>query len=464
MKRFLQSLVFVFATIAFAAIPAHADNTVNTCPDGQILRNYVSYTGTGVQNGTPTPDHPVEPVFYQQGNMVLRAVGGVADSYDATTGKITRNVGVKVLDGTKNWQLNNSRFRSQGLIPISNNASLICSHFAYTGNLTSDNTIYRAVDSSWTQIRYGAADQNVETFKSWLAQQYTNGTPVTVYYPLAEPVEEIPESTTYCVSAIKIATKDYNNERFQGVRTALNNAVDTINGLVATTLNQAETIGTLATTRQNRPATGCPAGKQCLLVKNPSGADQWFEIFDPLYNFVTPLAQGTAGTCSATRYYGDVELRKLTNNTEDVRVWQYTNNEISADSRLRLLNQREWAAQWTDENDNSGIVYGESKCISTAAGTFPERLSHATTTAQQNALAMEYNEDFYASSQTWNTYSRCWCRATSVATQYGVYPINNSQWIAEYGHANGANCANLCAINCADDFKTNADFRQALFK
>ena len=315
-------------------------------------------------------------------------------------------------------------------------------------------TYVTAIDTEYFRFYSGGDAGQSAGFSATLTNaQLELGAAATAYHPYGY----------YCAPKITIATTGYNEEQFSAVRTALNNAIDTINGLVATTLNQAETIGTLATTRQNRPATGCPAGKQCLLVKNPSGADQWFEIFDPLYSFVTPLTRGASGTCSATRYYGDVELRKLTNNTEDVRVWQYANNEISADSRLRLLNQREWAAQWTDENDNSGIVYGESKCISTAAGTFPERLSRATTTAQQNALAMEYNEDFYASSQTWNTYSRCWCRATSVATQYGVYPINNSQWIAEYGHDNGANCANLCAINCADDFKTNADFRQALF-
>ncbi len=70
--------------------------------DGTVV-NYTSATGTVTQNGTPTPTNPITPTFYTQGDMVLRKVGDYADTYDATTGKITRKVGVKVLDGSEDW-------------------------------------------------------------------------------------------------------------------------------------------------------------------------------------------------------------------------------------------------------------------------------------------------------------------------------------------------------------------------
>ncbi len=86
------------------------DASCGLCPSGQVLQTYTSATGTVTQNGTPTPDAPVYPTFYTQGNMTLRKVGDYADSYDATTGKITRRVGYKVLNGTEDWVYNNSRF------------------------------------------------------------------------------------------------------------------------------------------------------------------------------------------------------------------------------------------------------------------------------------------------------------------------------------------------------------------
>ena len=91
MKKILCALLGLILTLpGFAA-----------CPTGQVEQTYTSATGTVTQNGTPTPTNPIEPVFYQQGDMILRKVGDIADSYDATTGKITRRVGVKVLDGTE---------------------------------------------------------------------------------------------------------------------------------------------------------------------------------------------------------------------------------------------------------------------------------------------------------------------------------------------------------------------------
>ncbi len=98
MRKLLLGVIgLLFAIPVFAA-----------CPSGQVEQTYTSATGTVTQNGTPTPTNPIEPIFYQQGDMILRKVGNIADSYDATTGKITRRVGVKVLDGTENWSQNST--------------------------------------------------------------------------------------------------------------------------------------------------------------------------------------------------------------------------------------------------------------------------------------------------------------------------------------------------------------------
>ncbi len=162
---------------------------------------YVSATGTIAQNGTPTPEHPIYPKFFQQGDMILRRVGDYADSYDATTHKITRRVGVKVIDGnTEDWR-NNSYNVGDSLFDfsLSNSASLACSHYnkASSGWYAIGNGEFKARQVA-NQVYF--RDDRFTTkadFKSWLAAQYAAGTPVTVYYPLETPVQEDWTETTY---------------------------------------------------------------------------------------------------------------------------------------------------------------------------------------------------------------------------------------------------------------------------
>ena len=106
--RLFDSLKFVRLVVAVVAATlilniAHADETCDT-----HWENYVSATGTVSQSGTPSPSNRIEPKFYTQGDMVLRAVGNVADSYDVGTGKITRRIGIKVFNGTESWTISSN--------------------------------------------------------------------------------------------------------------------------------------------------------------------------------------------------------------------------------------------------------------------------------------------------------------------------------------------------------------------
>lgn len=170
--------------------------------------------GTWSQAGTPTPQNPIEPTFAPFGNTVLRAVGTgdnlIADSYDPLTRKILRRIGVKVLDGTEDWKFGSFGGKdclytniSQILQYSANVGSpydtlypCIMTHF--TRSTCSTNTPFNHNEHGTTAI--GGAyfgiiwDNNDLTAKNnlqtWLAEQYANGTPVTIYYPLATPVEE----------------------------------------------------------------------------------------------------------------------------------------------------------------------------------------------------------------------------------------------------------------------------------
>ena len=171
-----------------------------------VTENYVSATGTGVQDGTPTPTNPIYPVFYHQGDMILRRVGDYADSYDATTHKITRRVGVKVLDGTESFNTSTAYGKSCIIQNASNiwganrDATPICTHFLGESRASGNEPDYTCFFNATGHFYFRLEDNTVATFKAWLAAQYTAGTPVTVYYPLATPVEEDWPDTTYNTS------------------------------------------------------------------------------------------------------------------------------------------------------------------------------------------------------------------------------------------------------------------------
>ena len=281
-----------------------------TC-DGTVV-NYTSATGTGVQNGTPTPTNPIEPTFYKQGNMVLRKVGNIADSYDASTGKITRRVGVKVLDGSEDFSVStnsdivldgSTTFWNVGAISdnrgVSASAEAIgISNYFVPAPSSAGRTDPKIPDSFsvgsnahaehtlWIRMN---GEHSAAEFKSWLAAQKAAGTPVTVYYPLATAVEEDWTETSYCETPIKIATTKYNETKFSPLNTALANAISVVDTVVSNTITQAGRIATLQAQKQTRPADdpsdannaeNCPAGKKCLLVEDASGTPHWYEIVE----------------------------------------------------------------------------------------------------------------------------------------------------------------------------------------
>ncbi len=170
-----------------------------------VTENYVSATGTGVQDGTPTPTNPIYPVFYHQGDMILRRVGDYADSYDATTHKITRRVGIKVLDGTENWSKRTdtgvNRYQANILTDkVSGMIVCLSSHFQNALAFANLNDNCFIVDAT-ARIIFDEEDiTTLADWKAWLASQYAAGTPVIVYYPLETSVEEDWTDTTYNTS------------------------------------------------------------------------------------------------------------------------------------------------------------------------------------------------------------------------------------------------------------------------
>lgn len=172
----------------------------------------IAYTTTGtpvdyrdalqIEQGSTATDY--EPYFdggTATAEMLLK-VGDYKDVQEILSGAITRNVGIKVLDGTENWTRlspNNVYYISipemKPCNPVENGVS---THFVGTSAATASmpdcsvkNTY--ATDSSGQvgaiSIKLNSAT-TVAQFQQWLADQYAAGTPVIVIYPLATPTTE----------------------------------------------------------------------------------------------------------------------------------------------------------------------------------------------------------------------------------------------------------------------------------
>ncbi|PWL43785.1 MAG: hypothetical protein DBY45_06595 [Clostridiales bacterium] len=182
------------------------------------------------EGSTPTAYEPYSGTDYPLPTLeaLMSLPNGVCDEYDAVTGVETRRVGIKKYDGTEAWDIGLNGIQASTIrfvvqVPLSGNRSTLCSHFKYnTSQSLADDTdwyIYNlagwavAINISKAIIGYTQEDSDEQIkskFKAWLAAQHAAGTPVTVYYELAEPV--ITQHTPTAIPAIYPTTTVYSDQ------------------------------------------------------------------------------------------------------------------------------------------------------------------------------------------------------------------------------------------------------------
>lgn len=175
--------------------------------------------GNTVQNGTPTPDTPVAAEgcgTLDNGRYKIPVTLGeqTQDVYlDTVT--TTRRIKKLVLTGEENWINHSGDPPNTFFIEIFNtnvvNCCALCTHYSNQdsgsfANLEDKHLIVRKSSSDGTKRFMGIRDSSfpsgypsVADLKSYLAAQYAAGTPVTVWYVLAEP-----ETTTVNEPLMKI--------------------------------------------------------------------------------------------------------------------------------------------------------------------------------------------------------------------------------------------------------------------
>lgn len=176
----------------------------------------VKFYGNTEQVGTPTPDAPVTIKsfngFYQSDNTsivvpTLNGIGGYEDEWDYVTGKGLRRIHKVVLDGVSKYGKLTSYTVSETrrgawlekleFMPARKQSTeiVLSTHFKTMGDSTPGNTyvgnnlIYLIFDNTLYP--------NTTACNAWLAEQYANGTPVVVYYAVAEPIPFAERPDTY---------------------------------------------------------------------------------------------------------------------------------------------------------------------------------------------------------------------------------------------------------------------------
>jgi len=192
-------------TVTHIYIPARFNNTLGLCD--KITGAFLTNTNT---SGTFTAGTAIQPYIYTQGTIEqvtdslgntasaerLLAVGDYKDTQEVISGGVTRNVGIKVFDGTENWQSNTTSkfYLIDNIMKAQDKSPTLCSH--YKSILVASTA---AVGNGQIALFVGGGarlvvgDNNYTTvtgFKQYLASQYAQGTPVIVVYPKSSATTE----------------------------------------------------------------------------------------------------------------------------------------------------------------------------------------------------------------------------------------------------------------------------------
>lgn len=186
--------------------------------------------GKSTQNGTPTPDAPIDIVSIGDDGTIsvtvndkianlpiVNALRGIpvtekslatyidasgqkwcADEIDIARGVMIKRVEKAVFDGTEKWIVYDSSYPHLFYADVDKGTTdgilnrCLCSHFPYDkGSLLRGANECRFAAGTNVKRFYISTSKHTDltAFKNWVAEQYANGNPVTVLYELATPIE-----------------------------------------------------------------------------------------------------------------------------------------------------------------------------------------------------------------------------------------------------------------------------------
>ena len=141
---------------------------------------------------------------------MLLKVGDYQDVQSIIDGVVTRNVGVKVLDGTENWTTSvvighrvftviKTDIGTSSTVLPAGSLKMICTHFIpHTNSGYTDGDVWAGTAG----VNFVKDDfSTVTEWTNWVKAQYNAGTPVIIVYPLATPTTDSVTGQTLQVQA-----------------------------------------------------------------------------------------------------------------------------------------------------------------------------------------------------------------------------------------------------------------------
>ena len=214
--RFRNYRIYDNTTLVHDLLPAKRDSDNELGFYDLVSGAFLTNSGTGdFVAGNPVSDPIIvytegtSSITDANGNVAtlenLLAAGTYADTQEVIAGTITRNVGVKVFDGSENNLLYNTTITGGILFTLSvsggvTNSTCVQTHGTSNVSISTTglNIYYGTENRMFFIAKYGecgtlstaTTSDNRTAFKAWLAAQYAAGNPVIVVYPLATPTTE----------------------------------------------------------------------------------------------------------------------------------------------------------------------------------------------------------------------------------------------------------------------------------
>lgn len=200
--------VTLYGACSQSSAPTPANPVDITCNNGVIgwdsTNNVITVTGT-----TETVTDSLNNTATAE---MLLAVGDFKDEHELLSGNVTHKFKVLVLNGTETWTKTTSAGQFYNTVSdieqsITGTNTCLCTHFVQAENNTQTEGLtglfsvrlnHNGFLFSWD------SSKTVAQWQAWLAEQYSNGTPVIVIYPLETP-------TTETVTAQTLNTQSGNN-------------------------------------------------------------------------------------------------------------------------------------------------------------------------------------------------------------------------------------------------------------
>ena len=346
MKNFIYSL-FNGSSLVTRVAGGQSGDTIDVslgdklylCVYSNLASVNAAETTTNIMLNEGSTPLPYEPYGYK---LDISSANTTTPVYLGEVQSV-RAIKKKVFDGSENWRLSGGNLYSDAIdTDALVNQVCKCTHFTSSGSAG----IYVSVGANRLKLFSAAFPEgvtNATTMKSWVAQQYNNGTPLVVYYILATPQtavvnEPLMKIGDYAdeVSGISIPTTKGSNTLSINTSVQPSNVQVSISGWVPhNNIKEYKNNAWMATSwegfrdivRAGNGPTRYPIGTKLYETWGDNTSNAWIIVDYDNSNYSDPDISALGYTHNVVLYEEKINYLKVFDNTE---AWLYTESVLPA--------------------------------------------------------------------------------------------------------------------------------------